>query len=174
MQPAATKWFCGPKEVGLLYVKRNRIAEIWPNLVSPGWGSDVDPDVKGARKFESLRPEGRRSPGRDCHDRRFSPPDRLRSSRGPDLRACRSAEGGDEGRGPPIGNPEDSRLSGGVCIIPGARRKSAGRYSTVSTLSTALPEPPSRLALVPPHLQHHDPHQTGRLATVRDMRSIIG
>ena len=51
---SAHKWLCGPKEVGLLYVRQDRIAAIWPNIVAPGWGNDADPDVKGARKFESL------------------------------------------------------------------------------------------------------------------------
>jgi len=51
---SAHKWFVGPKEVGLLYVKQDRIPEIWPNVVAPGWGNDADPDVTGARKFESL------------------------------------------------------------------------------------------------------------------------
>lgn len=51
---SAHKWFCGPKEAGLLYVKADRIPRIWPNIVAPGWGDDVDPDVNGARKFESL------------------------------------------------------------------------------------------------------------------------
>ena len=51
---SAHKWFMGPKEAGLLYVRESRIAEIWPNIVAPGWGDDADPDVKGARKFESL------------------------------------------------------------------------------------------------------------------------
>jgi isopenicillin-N epimerase len=51
---SAHKWFLGPKEVGLLYVRKDRIAEVWPNVVAPGWGSRVEPEVKGARKFESL------------------------------------------------------------------------------------------------------------------------
>ena len=51
---SAHKWFVGPKEVGLLYVKADRIPEIWPNVVAPGWGNDTEPDVKGARKFESM------------------------------------------------------------------------------------------------------------------------
>lgn len=48
------KWFLGPREVGILYVRKERIAEIWPSTVAPGWGSDADPDVAGARKFESM------------------------------------------------------------------------------------------------------------------------
>lgn len=51
---SAHKWFMGPKEAGLLYVKASNIPRIWPNVVAPGWGDDVDPDPKGARKFESL------------------------------------------------------------------------------------------------------------------------
>src|SRR5262249_59095572 len=51
---SAHKWFVGPKQVGLLYVRQERIAEVWPNVVAPGWGNRVEPAVKGARKFESL------------------------------------------------------------------------------------------------------------------------
>jgi selenocysteine lyase/cysteine desulfurase len=51
---SAHKWFVGPKEVGILYVRQDRIAGIWPNIVAPGWGNQVQPEVKGARKFESL------------------------------------------------------------------------------------------------------------------------
>ena len=35
---SAHKWFLGPREVGLLYVRKERIVEIWPNTVAPGWG----------------------------------------------------------------------------------------------------------------------------------------
>ena len=51
---SAHKWFLGPREVGLLYVRKDRITGIWPNTVAPGWGNDAEPDVAGARKFESL------------------------------------------------------------------------------------------------------------------------
>lgn len=48
------KWFVGPKEVGVLYVRADRIASVWPNVVAPGWGEGADTVLKGARKFESL------------------------------------------------------------------------------------------------------------------------
>ncbi len=51
---SAHKWFVGPKEVGLLYVKADHIARIWPSVVAPGWGSQVEPRPIGARKFESM------------------------------------------------------------------------------------------------------------------------
>lgn len=51
---SAHKWYMGPKEVGLLYVKSSRIEEIWPSVVAPGWGDGPQTTLTGARKFESL------------------------------------------------------------------------------------------------------------------------
>lgn len=51
---SAHKWFMGPREVGLLYVRADRVEEIWPSIVAPSWGGAVEPRPKGARKFESL------------------------------------------------------------------------------------------------------------------------
>lgn len=51
---SAHKWFLGPKEAGLLFVKRERITEVWPSIVGAGWGDKVDTSQKGARKFEML------------------------------------------------------------------------------------------------------------------------
>lgn len=48
------KWFVGPKEVGLLYVRKERIAEIWPTEVAPGWGDTADTVLVGARKLENM------------------------------------------------------------------------------------------------------------------------
>lgn len=51
---SAHKWFMGPKEVGLLHVRADRVAAIWPGVVAPSWGGAVEPRPEGARKFESL------------------------------------------------------------------------------------------------------------------------
>jgi selenocysteine lyase/cysteine desulfurase len=51
---SAHKWYMGPKEAGVLYVKERHIDRIWPNTIAPGWGSDVQTALPGARKFESL------------------------------------------------------------------------------------------------------------------------
>ena len=48
------KWFCGPKECGVLVVRTETIPKLWPSEVAPGWGGDADPDPRGARKFESM------------------------------------------------------------------------------------------------------------------------
>ena len=51
---SAHKWYMGPKEVGLLYVKAERQAQIWPGVVASGWGAGAETRQVGARKFESL------------------------------------------------------------------------------------------------------------------------
>jgi len=45
---SAHKWLMGPLEAGLLYVRAERIPEIWPSIVTAGWADNL----KGARKFE--------------------------------------------------------------------------------------------------------------------------
>lgn len=48
---SAHKWFLGPKEAGVLYVRRERAADLWASVVGVGWGSALE---HGARKFETL------------------------------------------------------------------------------------------------------------------------
>ncbi len=45
------KWFVGPKEAGILYVRQDQIADLWANDVGVGWTGAL---ANGARKFESL------------------------------------------------------------------------------------------------------------------------
>jgi selenocysteine lyase/cysteine desulfurase len=40
----------GPLEAGILFVRSERIGQLWPSIVSAGWSSEL----KGARKFEAL------------------------------------------------------------------------------------------------------------------------
>src|SRR5262249_16063934 len=51
---SAHKWFMGPKEAGVLYLRQERIAEIWPSVVGVGWGAKVETSARGARRFETL------------------------------------------------------------------------------------------------------------------------
>jgi isopenicillin-N epimerase len=51
---SAHKWFMGPREVGMLYVRQPHIERLWPNSVSVPWGDSADPSVIGARKFEAF------------------------------------------------------------------------------------------------------------------------
>ena len=45
---SAHKWLMGPLEAGLLYVRAERIPQIWPSIVTAGWAENL----KGARKLE--------------------------------------------------------------------------------------------------------------------------
>ena len=45
---SAHKWLMGPLEAGILYIRSERIAQLWPSIVTAGWADDL----KGARKFE--------------------------------------------------------------------------------------------------------------------------
>ena len=48
---SAHKWFLGPEEVGVLYVRKERTADLWPTTVGDYWEDIRD---RGARKFEAL------------------------------------------------------------------------------------------------------------------------
>lgn len=54
---SAHKWFMGPKEAGVLFVRKERCAELWPGVVGVGWGSNAATQLPGARKFETLASE---------------------------------------------------------------------------------------------------------------------
>lgn len=45
---SAHKWMMGPLEAGVLYVRADRIATLWPSIVTAGWSENL----VGARKFE--------------------------------------------------------------------------------------------------------------------------
>lgn len=45
---SAHKWLMGPLEAGLLYVRAERVPQVWPQVVTAGWSDKV----AGARKFE--------------------------------------------------------------------------------------------------------------------------
>ncbi len=121
---SAHKWFMGPKEAGLLYVKESNIPRIWPNVVAPGWGDDVDPDPTGARKFESL---GQRDDAClaaigttvDFHNAVGAAQVEARL-----MELATALKTGLVDAGLMLVTPEDPKLSGGVCILEVDRGKS--------------------------------------------------
>jgi isopenicillin-N epimerase len=48
------KWFAGPKEAGVLYVRAGHAARLRPGIVGVGWGTDAEPGPDGALRFETL------------------------------------------------------------------------------------------------------------------------
>ena len=49
---SAHKWFMGPKEAGILFVRAERASTVWPGVVSVGYNATTPP--RGARRFEAL------------------------------------------------------------------------------------------------------------------------
>lgn len=45
---SAHKWPMGPLEAGILYVRQERIPQLWPSIITAGWAEDL----QGARRFE--------------------------------------------------------------------------------------------------------------------------
>jgi isopenicillin-N epimerase len=122
---SAHKWFTGPKEVGLLYVRGERILDIWPNVVAPGWGAGPETTLKGARKFESM---GQRD---DAALTAIGATADFHSTVGVERIEARVMELAADlkqaltGLGAKLVTPEAPKLSGGVCIVevPAANRQ---------------------------------------------------
>ncbi len=51
---SAHKWFMGPREVGILYLRERHFDRIWPNIVSVPWGMTPADAPAGARKFDAM------------------------------------------------------------------------------------------------------------------------
>ncbi|MGH9323168.1 MAG: aminotransferase class V-fold PLP-dependent enzyme [Vicinamibacteria bacterium] len=169
---SAHKWFMGPKEAGILYVKEADIPRIWPNVVAPGWGEDAEPDVKGARKFESL---GQRDDaclaavGTAADFHRAIGYDRV-EARVVELAAA--LKNGLAGKGFSLVTPIDPEISGGVCIIevPSKKRREAlnrlyAEHGIAASTSGGL-----RLC---PHVYNTMDHVERAIAGVDALRSVI-
>lgn len=122
---SAHKWFVGPKEVGVLYVRPDRIPEIWPNVVAPGWGDGAKTTLEGARKFESL---GQRDDAAVAAMATAAGFHQLIGGARVQARVLALAselKAGLRALGARLVTPEDAALSAGVCIIdvPAANRQ---------------------------------------------------
>jgi len=51
---SAHRWYLGPRETGMLFVRADRQDELAATVVSVPWGGDVEPGVTGARRYEAL------------------------------------------------------------------------------------------------------------------------
>jgi selenocysteine lyase/cysteine desulfurase len=120
---SAHKWFLGPREVGLLYVRKDRVRDIWPNTVAPGWGIDAEPDVVGARKFESLgqRDDASLAAIRTAADfQAMIGPEKVEARV---LELATALKDRVKAMGLHVTTPMDPRISGGVCIVRAADPK---------------------------------------------------
>jgi selenocysteine lyase/cysteine desulfurase len=169
---SAHKWLVGPKEAGILFVRSERVAEIWPNSVAPGWGDDAEPDPVGARKFESL---GQRDdaciaalePTLDFHAAIGAARVEARV-----LKLAAALKAGLREQGLELVTPEPAELSGGVCIVkaaPAGRRELLDRLYYEHGIAGA---PTGGLRLCP-HVYNTMEHVERALRGVRALRSLL-
>ena len=168
---SAHKWFMGPKEAGLLYVRKERVAALWPAAVAPGWGADVEPDVAGARKFESL---GQRD---DACLAAVGTAARFHSAIAPSAVAARVAhlaaalkEGLTEA-GMTLVTPTAPRLSAGVCVVhaPGDRRTAVNRLYEEHGIAGAA----TGGVRLCPHVYNTAAHVERAVEGVKALRKVI-
>ncbi|MCI0360494.1 MAG: aminotransferase class V-fold PLP-dependent enzyme, partial [Planctomycetaceae bacterium] len=126
---SAHKWFVGPKEAGLLFVRQERIAEVWPNVVAPGWGNQVQPEVKGARKFESLGQRDDAALASIATAADFHSAIGAKEVEARLIELATALKTGLRDAGIELVTPLDPNLSGGVCVIRVPAAKSNEIYS---------------------------------------------
>lgn len=168
---SAHKWFMGPKEVGILWVREDRIGAVWPSVVAPGWGDDADPDPKGARKFESL---GQRD---DAALGALLEAAALQRTLGPkaieaQLNAhVRYLKAGLTDLGAPLITPESDEFCAGVCImaVPGRGRRALFQALYEKHGIIAAPTGGLRLS---PHVYNTKSHLDRALEAVAAERAL--
>jgi selenocysteine lyase/cysteine desulfurase len=169
---SAHKWFIGPKEAGVLYVRKDRISEIWPSVVAPGWGDDAETDLEGARKFESL---GQRDDaclaavgttvdfynaiGRERVEARI-------------LELATALKHGLKETGASLVTPLDPNLSGGVCIIDAPRDKRRDINNRLYEQYGIAGAPTGGLRLCP-HIYNTMEHIERAVEAVRELRPMF-
>ncbi len=170
---SAHKWFLGPKEAGILYVKEENISRIWPNIVAPGWGNDADPDVKGARKFESL---GQRddaclasiATAVDFH--RAIGHDRVEARV---VELASALKNGLAEKGFSLVTPLDAELAGGVCILDVPSKKNHEVVDRLYAEHGLAVASTGGLRLCP-HVYNTMEHVERAIAGVTSLRTEIG
>ncbi|MGH9339900.1 MAG: aminotransferase class V-fold PLP-dependent enzyme [Acidobacteriota bacterium] len=166
------KWLLGPKEAGLLYVRQDRVPEIWPNCVGSGWGSTKTPEVQGARRFESL---GQRD---DACLAAIATAVDFHQSIGPSqiesriLHLAAALKAGARELGARLLTPAEPELSAGVCVIkisPEKRQQVFDRFYTQFGIAGA-PTGGMRLC---PHIYNTAQHIERALEALKSVRELL-
>lgn len=166
------KWFCGPKECGVLVVRSEKIPQLWPSEVAPGWGGDADPDPSGARKFESM---GQRDDaclaamGTTAEFHAEIAPDRV-ERRMIDL--ARRLKTGIREAGIPLVTPMEDALSAGVVIIE-VPAEARGEVFSRMYEEHGIAGSTSGGFRLSPHLYNTAEHVERALAGLKALRALI-
>lgn len=166
------KWFLGPRESGILFVKSAHVASLWPSVVGSGWGNDLEPDVKGARKFESM---GQRD---DACLAGIATAAGFHRRIGPDRIEARVTElagalrEGLKEAGFSLVTPLDPKFSGGVCIIESRRETRQQVVDKLYNEHGIAGAPTGGLRLCP-HVYNTREHVERALKGIKAMRKLI-
>jgi selenocysteine lyase/cysteine desulfurase len=169
---SAHKWFLGPREVGLLFVRKERVAEIWPNTVAPGWGDDATPDVVGARKFESLgqRDDAKLAALKTTAD--FHATLGISKVEARVLELATALKMKLKSLDVPLATPMDPALSGGVVIVRAAGAKGQEAYQTLDSKFGIAGAATGGLRLCP-HIYNTMAHIERAVEGVKSMRHLF-
>jgi selenocysteine lyase/cysteine desulfurase len=169
---SAHKWFLGPREVGLLYVRQEHIATIWPNTVAPGWGSDAEPDVAGARKFESLgqRDDAKLAAIQVCAD--FHATLGVEKIEARVLQLASALKARIKELDLKLATPLEPNLSGGVVVIRADSKKAQEAYQVLDTKWGIAGAATGGLRLCP-HLYNTMPHVERAAEAIRSVRHLF-
>ncbi|ALJ39392.1 MULTISPECIES: aminotransferase class V-fold PLP-dependent enzyme [Azospirillum] len=169
---SAHKWFMGPKEIGILYVRNGRAPEIWPNTIGYTGDIKVELELENALKFETL---GQRDDAAvaalgetaDLHEQ--IRPERIQA-RVTELASL--LKEGLKDAGATLVTPESPAMSGGVVVIevPKANQKAVAdamytQFGIAASTSGGL-----RLC---PHIYNTRAHILRAVKGVASMRDLV-
>ncbi|HZA91522.1 MAG TPA: aminotransferase class V-fold PLP-dependent enzyme [Gemmatimonadales bacterium] len=169
---SAHKWFMGPKEMGILYIRNGRAPKIWPNTIGYTGDIKVELDLQNALKFETL---GQRD---DAAIAALGETADLHAQISPERIQARIMElasllkAGLKDAGATLVTPEDPALSGGVVVIevPKDNQKTVAdtlyaKFGIAASTSGGL-----RLC---PHIYNTRAHVQRAIHGVASMRELI-
>ncbi len=169
---SAHKWFMGPKEIGILYVRNGRAPDIWPNTIGYTGDIKVELELQNALKFETL---GQRDDAAvaalgetaDLHEQ--IRPERIQA-RVTELASL--LKEGLKDAGATLVTPESPAMSGGVVVmeVPKANQKAVAdamytQFGIAASTSGGL-----RLC---PHIYNTRAHILRAVKGVASMRDLV-
>ena len=170
---SAHKWFMGPREVGLLYVRADLVDSIWPNVVSIPWGATADDAPDGARKFDAL---GQRD---DAAVAALVDATAFHEAMTPVGIEARSAEianklrDGLQDLDVPFVSSTNPAFASSVIILRAAREKARDLVERVYKESGVITAPAGGLRMSP-HVYNTEAHVLRVLAAVKKVRGMLG
>ncbi|MBD9449854.1 MULTISPECIES: aminotransferase class V-fold PLP-dependent enzyme [unclassified Rhizobium] len=169
---SAHKWFMGPKEVGILYVRKGRAGGIWPNTIGYTGEIKVELDLDNAKKFETL---GQRD---DAAIAAIADTADIHTQIGPRRVEARIAElasqlkQGLKDLGATLVTPENPAMSGGVVVIEVPKQNQKTVVDTLYSKFGIAASSSGGLRLCP-HIYNTQAHIQRALDGVASMRDLI-